>query len=81
MSTKGTKLTREEFKQKQEIEAARKAGTVPAEVDFVTGKEINPHIPQYILQAPCTLFILLFYFYFLFYFILIILFKKFSIKK
>jgi pre-mRNA-processing factor SLU7 len=44
-------LTREEFKKAKVIEEARKAGTLPAEIDE-EGREINPHIPQYIAQAP-----------------------------
>ena len=52
MTSRGSKLSREEYRQRQDIDAARKAGTMPAEVDSVSGKEINPHIPQYISEAP-----------------------------
>ncbi|XP_043196909.1 pre-mRNA-splicing factor SLU7-like [Amphibalanus amphitrite] len=45
------KKTREEWKQAKELEEARKLGTVPAAVDE-EGKDINPHIPQYISAAP-----------------------------
>ncbi|KAL7633507.1 UNVERIFIED_CONTAM: hypothetical protein RMT77_016040 [Armadillidium vulgare] len=45
------KKTREEWKKAKELEEARKAGTVPAAVDE-EGKDINPHIPQYIATAP-----------------------------
>ncbi|KAJ3544438.1 hypothetical protein NM688_g5747 [Phlebia brevispora] len=51
-SASGTgKLSREEFRRQRDLDAARKAGTAPAAVDE-EGKPINPHIPQYIAQAP-----------------------------
>ncbi|CAI9732650.1 Hypothetical predicted protein [Octopus vulgaris] len=45
------KQSREDWKKMKELEEARKAGTVPAMQDE-EGKDINPHIPQYIMQAP-----------------------------
>ncbi|KAF8822239.1 putative SLU7 splicing factor [Cardiosporidium cionae] len=43
--------SREETKKARELEEARKAGLIPAEKDE-EGKDINPHIPQYISKAP-----------------------------
>eukprot|EP00731_Ephydatia_muelleri_P020379 Em0013g106a len=51
MSVAAQKLSRDDWKKKKELEEARKAGTAPAEVDE-EGRDINPHIPQYIAQAP-----------------------------
>eukprot|EP00301_Raphidiophrys_heterophryoidea_P019200 c4170_g1_i1.p1 GENE.c4170_g1_i1~~c4170_g1_i1.p1 ORF type:complete len:548 (+),score=168.88 c4170_g1_i1:35-1645(+) len=45
------RLSREDYKAQQALEEARKAGTAPPEVDE-DGNAINPHIPQYISQAP-----------------------------
>ena len=43
--------SRDDHRRARELEEARKAGTIPAERDE-EGKEINPHIPQYMAQAP-----------------------------
>jgi len=51
MSTVSKKQSREDFRKQKELEEARKAGTAPAEVDE-DGKDINPHIPQYITVVP-----------------------------
>lgn len=43
--------SREDHRKQLELEEARMAGLAPAEVDE-DGKEINPHIPQYMSSAP-----------------------------
>ncbi|PXF46540.1 Pre-mRNA-splicing factor slu7 [Gracilariopsis chorda] len=50
-SSNTTFKTREAYKAAKELEEARKAGTAPPAVDS-DGKIINPHIPEYISQAP-----------------------------
>ncbi|OIT22063.1 pre-mrna-splicing factor slu7 [Nicotiana attenuata] len=47
--------SREDHRKQLELEEARKAGLAPAEVDE-DGKEINPHIPQYMSSAPWYLY-------------------------
>ncbi|ESO89806.1 hypothetical protein LOTGIDRAFT_124539 [Lottia gigantea] len=45
------KQSREDWKKMKELDEMRKAGTAPAMQDE-EGRDINPHIPQYIMQAP-----------------------------
>eukprot|EP00871_Galdieria_phlegrea_P003464 jgi/Galph1/4118/GphlegSOOS_G2749.1 len=50
-SASHTFKSRDELKKAKELEQARKAGTVEPEKDE-QGRDINPHIPQYISKAP-----------------------------
>jgi len=49
--TTAARLSREDYKKQKEIEEGRKAGTIAPETDE-DGRDINPHIPQYIRDAP-----------------------------
>ncbi|ORZ24417.1 Pre-mRNA splicing Prp18-interacting factor-domain-containing protein [Absidia repens] len=50
-STQTNRLTKEEYRRQKDLDAARKAGTAPAAIDD-EGNEINPHTPQFMLNAP-----------------------------
>lgn len=47
---------REDFKKQKILDEARKAGKAPALLDE-EGQVINPHIPEYIVKAPCKHYI------------------------
>jgi pre-mRNA-processing factor SLU7 len=51
MASGATWKSRDDWKKEKELQEARKAGTAAPELDE-EGKMINPHIPQYIAQAP-----------------------------
>tara|TARA_B110000208_G_scaffold191604_1_gene259084 strand:+ start:171 stop:2180 length:2010 start_codon:yes stop_codon:yes gene_type:complete len=47
-----TTLSRDDKRKQREIDEARKAGTLPPEVDVESGKLINPHNPEFITKRP-----------------------------
>mmetsp|Transcript_26005 Transcript_26005/g.70372 ORF Transcript_26005/g.70372 Transcript_26005/m.70372 type:complete len:567 (+) Transcript_26005:77-1777(+) len=50
-SSTGQFLSRKDHLKQKELDEARKAGTLPAELDE-EGREINPHIPEFMAKAP-----------------------------
>lgn len=50
-SSIGNRLSRDDWKKSKELEELRKTGAAPPELDE-DGKMINPHIPQYVSEAP-----------------------------
>lgn len=46
---------KDDLKKQKLLDEARKAGKAPALVDE-EGHAINPHIPEYIVKAPCKNF-------------------------
>jgi len=44
-------MSKEDWKKKNELDELRKSGAIEPEKD-IDGNEINPHIPQYMSQAP-----------------------------